>query len=117
MKKKNRERGYEPILKVIPKKGGRVGKDEWKFRITIPAPINYINNFVGSTFIVNRIDTRRLEDAITYEYDIHIMPLPESNPWSGVYKSVMRVTDEIEFMNRVNKLAKRKKPAKRKAKK
>lgn len=63
---------------------------EWKFTLDQWHELPDIPAFVGSTFIINRIEMTRT-NSDNFRYDIYIAPLPQQNHFSEIYKSVMDV--------------------------
>ena len=88
---------------------------EWKFTLSKWHSLPDIYNFVGSSFIVSRVDVECHDDK-SYSYDIFIAPLPQSDPLSQVYKSIMDVTRENKSKRTKKSLAKVNSAKKRKTK-
>lgn len=86
---------------------------EWKFVLSEWHELPDLHKLVGSTFIISQMNMKRNADK-TCTYELHLAPLPEHNPFSVIYKSVMDVTDSLNRKNA--KPRKRKKPASRKKK-
>jgi hypothetical protein len=68
-------------------------KDKWKFSLHNWVYLPDIFNFVGSTFIVSEISMNKTHDN-SFDYDITIAKLPESNPASQIYPSTMDIAKQ-----------------------
>lgn len=84
---------------------------EWKFVLSEWEELPDLHRLVGSTFIISQINMKRNADR-TCTYELYLAPLPEHNPLSVIYKSVMDVTDSLNRNSK--KSSRKKKPAKKK---
>jgi len=63
---------------------------DWKFTLTDWKELPHINSYVGSTFVISQIETKK-HNKNSFSYKIYITPIPPTNPLSETYRSIMDV--------------------------
>lgn len=88
-------------------------KKEWKFTLDPWHELPDIHAFIGSTFVISRIDMERM-DLGAYKYDIYISPISQECANANLYPSVMSVTERLNKERKRNgKASASKRPSKK----
>lgn len=90
-------------------------KDTWKFTLTRWHEVPSLWRFVGSTFIINQMDTLRHEDG-TYSYDIYLKPMDKYSKSGALYPSIMDISRSLKKEEREKKASRKKSAKKKKSK-
>lgn len=102
-------------LLKMKKKTQKTEKDSWKFTLTRWHEVPSLWRFVGSTFIINQLDTHRNEDG-TYSYDIYLKPMDKYSKSNGLYPSIMDIARSLKKERLKDNKAKSKASKKKKSK-